>query len=67
MFQENNICLSYNIITIGEFEMKRGDWGFTGRESWVKKKVEECKIFTIARLHKEMRNRGGKPQNVGEI
>lgn len=49
VFQENNICLSYNIITIGEGEMKRGDWGFMGRESC----VEECEIFTIAGLHKE--------------
>lgn len=43
--------------------MKRGDWGFMGRESC----VEECEIFTIAGLHKERRNRGGKPQHAGEL
>lgn len=56
MFQGNNICLSYNITTIGEGEMKRGDWGIHGKGV----RVEECEMFTVAGLHKEMRNRVGK-------
>lgn len=66
MFQENNICLSYKIITIGRGERKRGDLGLRERESMVvenKSPVEECEMFTIAGLHKEKRNRGGKPES----
>lgn len=54
---KTNTCLSDDIITIGEGEMKKGDWGCMGE----RKRAEECKIFTIAGLHKEMINTGGEP------
>lgn len=42
-------------------------------DSWVgshwqkKRRVEECEMFTIAGLHKEMRNGGGKLQSLGKV
>lgn len=54
---KTNTCLSYDIITIGDGEMKKVDWGCMDE----RKREEECKIFTIAGLHKETINTGGEP------